>query len=93
MGHNNMVSDYPKSTGMPRVDSLSTRPPGFGVSVTPQNPGCPLITCQPAKYSWMSSNPKQLMIIGKSLLCKGSSTQGTKPVPTIYNDHTGSTCE
>ena len=26
------VSGYPKSTGIPRVDRLSTGPPGFGVS-------------------------------------------------------------
>ena len=62
------------------------------IFVTPQNPGS-LTTRQPAEYSWMSGNPTSLMKIGQSLLCKGSSTQGTKPVPTIYNDHTGSTCE
>ena len=27
-----MVSGYPKSIGIPRVDRLSTGPPGFGVS-------------------------------------------------------------
>ena len=53
----------------------------------------PLTTSQPVEYSWMSSNPTTLTKIGQSLLCTGSSTQGTKPVPTIYNDHTRSTCE
>ena len=56
-------------------------------------PGCPLTTRQPAEYSWMSGNPTPLMKIGQSLLCTGSSTQGIKLVPTIYNDHTWSTCE
>ena len=32
MGHNSMVSGYPKSIGIPRVDGLSTGPSGFGVS-------------------------------------------------------------
>ena len=57
------------------------------------NPEGPLTTRQPAEYLWMSGNPTLLMKIGQSLLCTTSSTQGTKPVPTIYNDHTGSTCE
>ena len=65
----------------------------FSTSVTPQNRGVSLITRQPAEYSWMSGNPTPLMKIGQSLLCTGSSTQGTKLVLTIYNDHTGSTCE
>ena len=52
-------------------------------------PGGPLTTRQPAEYSWMSSNPTPLMKIGQSLICTKSSTQGTKPVPTINNDHTG----
>ena len=56
-------------------------------------PGGPLTTPQPSEYSWMSGNPTPLMKIRQSLLCTGSSTQGTKPVPTIYNDHTRSTCE
>ena len=30
MGHNSMVSGYPKSTGIPLVDELSTGPSGFG---------------------------------------------------------------
>ena len=30
MGHNSVVSDYSKSTGVPRVDGLSTGPSGFG---------------------------------------------------------------
>ena len=29
MGHNNVVSGHPKSTGIPRVDWLSTGPPGL----------------------------------------------------------------
>ena len=41
------------------------------------NPGCPLTTRQPAKYSWMSGNPTPLMKIGQSLICTRSSTQGT----------------
>ena len=45
-------------------------------------PGSPLTTRQPAEYSWMSGNPTPLIKIGQSLLCTGSSTQGTKPVPT-----------
>ena len=40
-------------------------------------PGGPLTTRQPAKYSWMSGNPTPLMKIRQSLLCTGSSTQGT----------------
>ena len=32
MGHNSVVSGYPKSTGISRVDELSTEPPGFGAS-------------------------------------------------------------
>ena len=52
-----------------------------------------LIIRQLEKYSWMLGNPTQLTKIGKSLLCTGSSTQGTKPVPIINNDHTESTCE
>ena len=32
MGHNSVVSGYPKSTGIPRVDGLSTGRSGFGVS-------------------------------------------------------------
>ena len=27
MGHKSVVSDHPKSTGIPRVDGLSTGPP------------------------------------------------------------------
>ena len=30
MGHNSVVSGYLKSTGIPRVDGLSTRPPDLG---------------------------------------------------------------
>ena len=40
-------------------------------------PGGPLTTRQPAEYSWMSGNPTPLTKIGQSLLCTGSSTQGT----------------
>ena len=29
MGHNNVVSGHPKSTGIPLVDGLSTRPLGL----------------------------------------------------------------
>ena len=32
MEHNSMVSGYPKSTGIPLVDELSMRPPGFRAS-------------------------------------------------------------
>ena len=32
MGHNSWVLSYPKSTGIPQVDELSTGPPGFGAS-------------------------------------------------------------
>ena len=32
MGHNNVVSGYPKSTIILQVDGLSTGPPGFGAS-------------------------------------------------------------
>ena len=32
MGHNSVVSGYPKSIGIPQVDGLSTGPPGFGPS-------------------------------------------------------------
>ena len=44
-------------------------------TVTPQIPGVPLTTCEPAEYSWMSGNPTPLTKIGQSLLCTGSSTQ------------------
>ena len=40
-------------------------------------PGGPLTTRQPAEYSWMSGYPTPLTKIGQSLLCTGSSTQGT----------------
>ena len=30
MGHNSVVSGHPKSTGIPRVDGLSTGPPDLG---------------------------------------------------------------
>ena len=40
-------------------------------------PGGPLTTRQAAEYSWMSGNLTPLMKIGQSLLCTGSSTQGT----------------
>ena len=30
MGHNSVVSGHSKSTGIPRVDGLSTRPPDLG---------------------------------------------------------------
>ena len=56
-------------------------------------PEGPLTTRQLAECLWMSGNPTSLMKIGQSLFCTGSSTQGTKPVPTISNDHTGSMCE
>ena len=32
MGHDSVVSGYPKSTEILRVDKLSTGPPGFGAS-------------------------------------------------------------
>ena len=32
MGHNSVVSGYPKSIGILRVDKLSTGPSGFGAS-------------------------------------------------------------
>ena len=32
MRHNNVISGYPKSTGIPWVDGLSTGPLGFGAS-------------------------------------------------------------
>ena len=32
MGHKSVVSGYPKSTRILRVDGLSMGPPGFGVS-------------------------------------------------------------
>ena len=32
MGHNSVVSGYPKSTGIPWVDGLSMGPLDFGVS-------------------------------------------------------------
>ena len=32
MGHSSVVSNHPKSIGIPRVDELSTGPPGFGTS-------------------------------------------------------------
>ena len=32
MGHNSVVSGYPKSTGISGVDGLSMVPPGFGAS-------------------------------------------------------------
>ena len=41
------------------------------------NPGGPLTTCQLAEYSWMSGNPTPLIKIRQSLICTGSSTQGT----------------
>ena len=40
-------------------------------------PRGPLTTRQPTEYSWMSGNRTPLMKIGQSLLCTGSSTQGT----------------
>ena len=33
MGHNNVVSDHPKSTGIPRVDGLSTGPLDLGCHI------------------------------------------------------------
>ena len=30
MGHNSVVSSYPKSLGIPRFDGLSTGPPDLG---------------------------------------------------------------
>ena len=30
MGHNNVILGHPKSTVIPRVDELSTRPPNLG---------------------------------------------------------------
>ena len=30
MGHNSVISGHSKSTGIPRVDELSTGPPGLG---------------------------------------------------------------
>ena len=30
MGHNSVISSYPKSVGIPRVDRLSMGPPNFG---------------------------------------------------------------
>ena len=56
-------------------------------------PGGPLITRQPAEYSWMSGNPTPVTEIRQILFYTGSSTQDTKLVPTINNDHTESTCE
>ena len=32
MGHNSVVSGYPKSTGIPRVEGLSTGSSSFGMS-------------------------------------------------------------
>ena len=32
MGHNSVVSGYPKSIGIPRVNGLSIGPLGFGAS-------------------------------------------------------------
>ena len=32
MGHNSVVLGYPKFTGIPRVDGLSTGPSSFGAS-------------------------------------------------------------
>ena len=32
MGHNSVISGYPKSIGIQWVDGLSTGPPGFGAS-------------------------------------------------------------
>ena len=40
-------------------------------------PGGQLTTRQPAEYSWISGYPTPLMKIEQSLLCTGSSTQGT----------------
>ena len=33
MEHNSVVSGHPKSTGIPRVDGLSTRPPDLGCHI------------------------------------------------------------
>ena len=40
-------------------------------------PGGSLTTRQPVEYSWMSSYSTPLTKIGQSLICTGSSTQGT----------------
>ena len=32
MGHNSVVSGYPKSIGIPQVEGFSTGPPGSGAS-------------------------------------------------------------
>ena len=32
MGHNSVISSYPKSIGIPQVDGISTGPPGFRAS-------------------------------------------------------------
>ena len=42
MGHNSVVSGYPKSIGIPGVDGLSMGPPSFGAS---QHSSCTL--CKP----------------------------------------------
>ena len=39
MGHNSVVSGYPKSTGIPRFDVLSTGPPDRGVTAWYQSIG------------------------------------------------------
>ena len=74
------------------------------------SPGVPLTTRQPSEYSWMSSNATpqyrvpfsgthDLMKIGQSHLCMGSSTKNTTCTitwqhgPLLCNDHTGSTYE
>ena len=42
MGQNSVVSGYPKSIGILRVEGLSTRSPGFGAShCLPQNHSSP----------------------------------------------------
>ena len=50
------------------------------MDVTPKNRGgggLSLTTLQPVEYSWMSGYPTPLTKIEQSLLCTGSSTQGT----------------
>ena len=42
MGHNSVVSGYPKSPGNPRVDELSIGPSGFGASQYLQ---VPIVLC------------------------------------------------
>ena len=59
MGHNSVISSHPKSTGIPRVDVLSTGPPDLGCHTRTK------VHCLDKGYVWVlkrrdfNENPKE----------------------------------